>query len=106
VFAAHNIAYGVIGKKIPLPRNTDRFAKTQYTDLKPKVLSLFSGIYLVLEYVDELIRKYPRYARDQLRIMKNCAQNYDKDELQNALNYCIERDLYSANDFRDTPVHR
>jgi hypothetical protein len=56
--------------------------------------------------VDELIRKYPRYARDQLRIMKNCAKNYDKDELQNALNYCIERDLYSANDFRDTPVHR
>ena len=54
--------------------------------------------------VDELIKKYPRYARDQLRIMKNCAGDYDKIELQNALNYCIEKDLFSANDFRDALV--
>ena len=33
--------------------------------------------------------------------MKPCAGVYDKEELQNALNYCIERDLFSANDFRD-----
>ena len=37
-------------------------------------------------------------ARDQLRIMKNCAETYDKAELQNAL------DLFSANDYRDTLV--
>ena len=34
--------------------------------------------------------------------MKSCAENYDKEELQTALNYCIERDLFSANDFRDS----
>ena len=102
LFAAHNIAYGVIGKKVPLPRNSDRFKQTNYEDLKVKVLSAFDGVYLTSEYVDELIKKYPRYARDQLRIMKNCAENYDKTELQNALNYCIEKDLFSANDFRDT----
>ncbi len=36
--------------------------------------------------------------------MKNCAEKYDKNELQAALDYCIERDLFSANDFRDTLV--
>jgi hypothetical protein len=36
--------------------------------------------------------------------MRKCAEDYDKHELQNALNYCIERDLFSANDFRDTLV--
>jgi Transposase and inactivated derivatives len=102
LFATHDIAYGVIGRKIPLAKNAERFKKTKYEDLKTKVLSAFDGVYLILEYVDELIRKYPRYARDQLRIMKNCAENYDKEELQNALNYCIEKDLFSANDFRDT----
>ena len=104
LFATHNIAYGVIGKKIPLPKNADRFKQTKYDELKVNVLSAFEGVYLTEEYVDELIKKYPRYARDQLRIMKNCAENYDKAELQNALNYCIEKDLFSANDFRDTLV--
>jgi hypothetical protein len=104
LFAAHKIRYGVIGQKVPLPRNVERFGETKYDDLKIKVLAAFSGIYLAEEYADELIRKYPRYARDQLRIMKNCAENYDKDELQNALNYCTQRDLFSANDFRDTLV--
>jgi len=101
-FAVHNIAKGVIGKQVKLPKNAERFTQTKYDDLKVKVLSMFDGIYLSVEYVDELIRKYPRYARDQLRIMKSCADMYDKAELQNALDYCITRDLYSANDFRDT----
>ena len=104
LFAAHNIAYGVIGKKVPLPRNANRFKQTKYEDLKAKVLSMYDSVYLTGEYVDELIKKYPRYARDQLRIMKNCAEKHDKAELQNALNYCIEKDLFSANDFRDALI--
>lgn len=101
-FASHNIAYGVIGKKVSIPKNADRFAYTNYDDLKNKVLSVLYGVCAAAEYIDELIKKYPRYAKDQLRIMKSCAEMYDKDELQNALDYCVARDLFSANDFRDT----
>ena len=104
IFATHKIKYGVIGKKVSLPKNADRFVETKYDDLKVKVLSAFDGVYLTEEYVEELIKKYPRYVRDQLRIMKGCAENYGKDELQTALNYCIDRDLFSAVDFRDTLV--
>ena len=102
--AEHNISYGTVGKKISLPRNSERFKETKYEELKATVLSAYDGVYLLEEYADKLIEKYPRYARDQLRIMKNCAASYDKAELQNALNYCIDRDLFSANDFRDTLV--
>jgi len=104
LFAEHNIAYGAIGKKIPLPRNAQRFKETKYDEFKITVLSAYESIYLIEEYIDKLIEKYPRYARDQLRIMKNCAETYDKEELQNALDYCIDRDLFSANDFRDALV--
>ena len=104
LFAEHNIAYGVIGKKIPLPRNAQRFRETKYDEFKITVLSAYEGIYLIEEYIDKLIEKYPRYARDQLRIMKNCAEIYDKEEVQKALDYCIDRDLFSANDFRDALV--
>jgi len=100
--ASHNIAYGVIGKKVSIPKNADRFVHTTYDDLKDKVLSAFDGVHPAAEYVEGLIKKYPRYARDQLRIMKSCAEMYDRNELQNALDYCIRRDLFSANDFRDT----
>jgi hypothetical protein len=101
-FASHNIAVGVIGKKVSIPKNADRFAYTNYDDLKNKVLSVLDGVRSAAEYIDELIKKYPRYAKDQLRIMKSCAEMYDKDELKNALDYCVARDLFSANDFRDT----
>jgi transposase len=104
LLAEHNIAYGSTGKKIPLPRNAQRFKETKYDEFKIKVLSAYEGIYLIEEYIDKLIEKYPRYARDQLRIMKNCAETYVQEELQNALDYCIDRDLFSANDFRDALV--
>ena len=29
-------------------------------------------------------------------------EKYSKSELENALDYCFERELYSATDFRDT----
>jgi transposase len=101
-FAVHPIAYGTKGKKVSLATNASRFGQTKYDDLKVIVLSAFKDVCLAAEYVDELIKKYPRYARDQLRIMKNCAQDYSRDELENAIDYCVMRDLYSANDFRDT----
>jgi transposase len=101
-FATHHIEYATKGKKISLPKNIARFAKTKHDDLKVIVLALYKNVDMADAYMDELINKYPRYARDQLRIMKKCANDYNDVELQNALDYCILRDLYSANDFRDT----
>ena len=77
-FVTHNILYGAIGKKVSISKHAARFKETKYDDLKIKVLSAFDGVYLTEEYVDELIRKYPRYARDQLRILKNCSDDYSK----------------------------
>ena len=59
--ARHNIAYGSIGKKIPLPRNAQRFKETKYGEFKITVLSSYDGIYLIEEYIDKLIEKYHRY---------------------------------------------
>ena len=52
--------------------------------------------------MDLLIQKYPRYARDQLRILHQCVAQYTVVEMKKALDYCMERDLISANDLRDT----
>lgn len=44
----------------------------------------------------------PRYIRDQLGILLKLQEEYSKDELSKAVDYCTERNIFSANDFKDT----
>jgi len=60
LFATHNIAIGVVGKKISLSKNANRFQETKYDELKNKVLAMFDDVNLACEYIDELLKKYPR----------------------------------------------
>jgi hypothetical protein len=44
---------------------------------------------------------YHKHTLPQLYIFRKSQELYSNPELASALNYCIEHDLYSANDFRD-----
>jgi transposase len=101
LLAAHLVQTG-IGKLVKLPKNAARFRQTDYSALKDKLSDAFQSSACALKYMDLLIEKYPRYARDQLRILQQCATQYSSDELLAALDYCMGRDLISANDLRDT----
>jgi transposase len=101
VLAVHNICYGV-GKGVGLPKNAERFKETKYEALKVTVLAWFEGILGASAYVENIMEKYPRYIRDQLSIIRKTQELYTKPELERALGYCTERELYSANDLRDT----
>jgi transposase len=101
VLAKHDIHYGV-GKGVGLPKNAERFKETKYEEIKAVVLTWFEGIAEAKGYIEHIIEKYPRYIRDQLSIIKKTQELYTKPELARALVYCTERELYSANDLRDT----
>jgi transposase len=101
LLASHTIYYGK-GRHISLPHNTERFHETKYETLKEKVLERFNGIHGSSEYIAAIIKKFPRYIRDQLSIISKTQEVYTKPELETALEYCVKRDLISANDFRDT----
>ncbi len=60
---------------------------------------------LAEKYVEELWKRLPRYVRDQLCIIKKLKQEYTIYELNEAINYCIQRNLYSANYLKDTLVY-
>ena len=98
-FVTHNIAIDVVGKLIQIPKNACRYRDNNYDKLKIKIVTEFEES---ADYIESLIKKYPRYAKDQLRIMRNCIEQYSKKELENALQYCMSKDLISANEFRDT----
>jgi transposase len=104
LLAEHTIYQGK-GKKVLLPKNAARFKETKYTDLKAKVLKAFEGISGADDYINRIMELFPRYIRDQLSIISKAQEDYTKDELHKALAYCMERELYSANDLRDTLVY-
>ena len=99
--ASHRIHYGV-GKGVGLPKNSERFKETKYEALMIQVMERFEGVPCAKAYIERIVEKYPRYVRDQLSIISKTQQLYTKEELERALAYCTERELFSANDFRDT----
>ena len=103
LLAEHAVAAG-IGQLVRIPRNAERFKFTRYLTLERDLLTQLTELNQAERYIKMLVDKYPRYAGDQLRIIRQCTQAYSMDELSRAFNYCIERDLISANDFRDTLV--
>jgi transposase len=101
LLACHALYYGT-GRHVSLPHNAERFRDTKYEAIQSKVLGNFDGMRGSGEYIAAIMKKYPRYIRDQLNIIGKAQDTYSKPELQRALDYCAERDLISANDFRDT----
>jgi len=101
LLAEHKIC-GETGKLVRLPRNADRYKESRYDALLIKVRKGFENAGRADEYINRIVEKYPRYVRDQLRIISLAQEKYSKIELTNALDYCFERELYSATDFRDT----
>lgn len=101
--AEHAVEAGV-GRLIRIPRNAERFREHDSSSIKSRLLTAIDNLDDAKTYMKLLIEKYPRYARDQLKIMYQCVTSYSRDEMKNALDYCVERDLISANDLRDTLV--
>jgi transposase len=101
LLAAHNISYSK-GRLVSFPKNAERFKATKYEAVKEKVLQSFGEMTGAAQFIEKIMELYPRYIRDQFTIIAKCQERYQKPELERALRYCEERELFSANDFRDT----
>lgn len=51
-------------------------------------------------FLDKILERYPRYIRDQLQTLHRVVKNY-APYIHDALDTCIEQNLWSANDFHD-----
>jgi len=99
ILAAHSISQD----KGQLIRNTShrRDRSKGLAELQESVSSHFTDPEMAKMYFQELQSKYPRYLRDQLSIIKKCIDVSSVDVLDDSLVLCMERNLFSANDFRD-----
>lgn len=95
----HSISSGV-GKLIK--RDHPERDRAKYVALKEKTFSGFVDIPLAKEFIEKILEVKVRYTRDQLSLLNKLKEQYSKEEISNAVNYCMEKNLFSAVDFRDT----
>jgi len=56
------------------------------------------------EYLELLCEKMPRYAKDQLELVLKICEAYGRENILEAIAYCRELSLFSANDLHDVAV--
>lgn len=78
----------------------DRF--TDYKELTEKVVNAFKDILMGQEFVDTILVEKKRYSRDQLGLLVKLQKQYTDQEINNALEYCMKRKLYSAVYLKDS----
>ena len=96
----HRLEHGV-GKSV---RNNhpERDRQTRHKMLVDKALDGFGRDKQAEAFIGIMMAEKPRYTRDQLSILIKSQEQYDKQSLLQAVSYCMERELFSATDFRDT----
>ena len=88
-------------KKGQTIRNTDhkRDKTLKITAMMEKEAKNFSSPEKALRYFQELRSRKKRHIRDQIIIIRQSLQHYEKNVLEQALDYCMENSVYSAVDF-------
>jgi transposase len=105
LLAEHTIALNTVGKLVSLKTGLDRNRGTRNDEFKENVLEGFKGCSAAEDYVSRILKKFPRYNKEQLSMIRSLQRHYTVNELEVAVEYCIERDLYSADEFRATLIY-
>jgi predicted type IV restriction endonuclease len=98
----HICTHPISNEKGKLVSNTD--LRRQKSDKIDKMITdislLFESPVLALQYMENIRREKPRYIRDQLSVLKQTTQTADNLVINEALQYCINMNVFSANDFK------
>jgi hypothetical protein len=64
-----------------------------------QVASRFTDQQKAHSYLDKVHLQFPRYARDQMHIIEQAAKKYSRQDMDLALEYCLENHLEKTADF-------
>lgn len=81
-------------------KNHQRDKSTTIEKISHQVKELFTDTPVIEIFLSRLKERYPRYMRDQLGTMLNCLSKYEQKDTDKALEICMTRGLFSANDFK------
>lgn len=90
--------------KLVKNRNHGRNREKTLQKYRTAMIDLFEPEEKAILFIDKIVEEYKRYARDQFMVLEKSIQLYPT-ERDAALEYCIENELWSANDFRDVAAY-
>lgn len=73
---------------------------TKLQDAISEIEKLFSNENAIKLMMAELKARYPRHMRDHLTTIQTCVVKYGQEVADAALEQCVSKRLYSANDFK------
>lgn len=84
-----------------LVRNNNHYRdhSVKVRELIAQVSTLFTEPSKALKYLESLHQNYPRYARDQVRLIANVCSRHPQSDIDKALDYCLENNISKATDF-------
>jgi len=85
-------------------RNHGRNREKTVQKYRTAMIELFEQEEKAILFIDQVIEKYKRYVREQFMVLEKSIHTYPEERDQ-ALEYCIEHELWSANDFRDVSAY-
>jgi len=96
----------IIRHPVSLIKGTQVRHKTHYRDHSLSVSKLIDRVALWFtdqqkahDYLDKVHLQFPRYARDQMHIIEVAAKKYPRQDMDLALDYCLDNHLEKAADF-------
>ena len=95
--ARHKIS--LIKGKLVFNRNHYRDTSKSLDEFRIQVAENFSDELQAANYLEHLRIEYPRYFRDQARMIHAVCQKYSRQQCDEALKYCIENNIFKGTDF-------
>jgi len=88
-------------KGVIVPNKVQRDYSSKISELRDQAIVLLNGNDQAIYFLDQIKQEKPRYIRDQLQLIITEAAKYPDNIIENALTYCVDRQLWSAVEFRD-----
>lgn len=96
----HKLALGA--GKLVRASHPERPRNQKQTELLYRVIQGFGNTELSERFVEGILLHKPRYAKDQMNWLLRLQRQFSREELDRAIEYCLERSLFGASDLRDT----
>lgn len=101
---AHHAISSKRGELVKLNHPERQISKSS-EEMYSKALRVLGSTDSAKILLDSIKKERSRYVKDQLGVIVKAAPNYDFDIIEEAVEYCVSRRLWSAGMFKDTLEH-
>ncbi len=104
IYATHPLCHEK-GMLIGKSERSGRDIRTSLLQQENTLKELFDNNELVGPFLDHIHKVKPRYYRDQLGVIKQLFEEWNKEDILKGLQYCSEKELFSAGELKSSIIY-